>query len=293
MTREGDRAPFDLQGHRGARGLAPENTLAGFELALELGVRTLELDTVVSADGCVVVSHEPWMSAEICSHPDGRPVRPDEARELNIFEMRYEEVARFDCGKRGHVRFARQEPRPARKPLLREVLELGEGYAARNGTRVSYNVETKSRREWEGRWCPPPGAFVRAIWEEIERAGVADRFILQSFDVRTLQVAYSEALPIELSLLVESGPRGIDAVPDPMVFLAKGLHILGFVPEVYSPDHRLVALDVVEAAHDRGMRVIPWTVNSVHDMRSLRDLGVDGLITDYPDLAVPGVSCGD
>src|SRR5690554_2395804 len=97
--------PFDLQCHRGARGLVPENTIAGFLVALDLGVTTLEMDAVISADGEVVVSHEPWMSAEICSHPDGRAVVEEEAPSLNIFEMAYEEVRRYDCGSRGHLRF--------------------------------------------------------------------------------------------------------------------------------------------------------------------------------------------
>ena len=106
---------FDLQGHRGARGLLPENTLAAFRRALELGVTTLELDTVISADEQVVVSHEPWLSAEICSHPDGSPVTPDEERSLRLFEMPYAEVARFDCGRRGGRRRGRERRRAPRR----------------------------------------------------------------------------------------------------------------------------------------------------------------------------------
>jgi glycerophosphoryl diester phosphodiesterase len=281
---------FDVQGHRGARGLRPENTLQAFRCALELGVTTLELDTVISADGQVVVSHEPWMSAQICSHPDGRRVAPEEAMELNIYRMDYEQIARFDCGVRGHIAFPRQQPQKARKPLLKEVFEMAEAFTAEAGIpRVHYNVETKSRPEWEGRWCPAPEPFVDAIWNEVREAGVAPRTILQSFDVRTLQVGRALDLPIRLSLLVESGPRGVQARPDPMVYLEKGLDILGFIPEIYSPHYRLVTPPVIALARTQGMAVIPWTVNEVHEMHSLELLGVAGLITDYPDLAVPAL----
>jgi len=275
---------FDLQGHRGARGLVPENTLPSFRRALELGVTTLELDTVVSADGQVVVSHEPWMSAEICSHPDGRLVQPGEAEELNIFQMTYAEVAQFDCGIRGHARFPRQIPQPARKPLLREVFALGEDWSRENaGPPVFYNVETKSRPVWESTYCPDPETFVEAIWREVEAAGVARRFILQSFDPRTLVVAHERQLPIRLALLVEAAERGIEAEPHPLTFLETGIAVLGFAPQVYSSDHRLVTQPVVSTCHAHGIQVIPWTVNETVVMRHLQDLRVDGLITDYPD----------
>lgn len=277
---------FDLQGHRGARGLLPENTLAAFRRALELGVTTLELDTVVSADEQVVVSHEPWMSAEICSHPDGAPIAPEEAHGLRIFTMPYAEVARFDCGRRGHPRFPRQEAQSAIKPLLRDVIRLAEGYVHHDRPPVFYNVETKSRPEGDGVYHPDPETFVRLIWEVVEHEGVADRFTLQSFDVRTLQEARRQRLPIRLSLLVEDAGLG------PGESLRRGIRALGFVPHIYSPDYRLVDAEVVERAHADEMLVIPWTVNERAEMERLRRLGVDGLITDYPDLGVQWLADG-
>jgi glycerophosphoryl diester phosphodiesterase len=277
--------PFDVQGHRGARGLLPENTLPAFLQALELGVTTLELDTVVSADGLAVVSHEPWMSAEICSHPDGRPVAPEEAERLLILEMPYDEVARYDCGARGHARFPRQAPLPARKPLLREVLALAEAYTRARGQRpVQYNVETKSWPAWDGERTPAPEAFVEAVWRDVDAAGVAERFILQSFDVRTLQVARARRLPARLALLIEAGPPGLGAPPDPLALLDAGLDALGFVPEIYSPAFELVTEEVMAHARALEVAVIPWTVNERAEMARLKALGVAGLITDYPDL---------
>jgi glycerophosphoryl diester phosphodiesterase len=276
------RPTFDVQGHRGARGLAPENTLPAFRRALALGVTTLELDAVVSADGEVVVSHDPWMSSLFCSLPDGAPVPPGEEERHRIYAMPYAEVARYDCGRRGHPLFPRQEAQPAVKPRLRDVFAFAEAYARERGRPLPfYNVETKSWPDGDGRLHPAPEAFVEELWGVVEAAGVAERLTLQSFDVRTLQVARRRRLPVRLALLVE------EAGQDPEVALQDGLVTLGFTPDVYSPGYRLVTGSVVGEVHARGMAVLPWTVNDPEDMRRLRALGVDGLITDYPDVAVP------
>ncbi len=272
---------FDVQGHRGARGLAPENTLPAFRLALDLGVTTLELDTVVSADEEVVVSHDPYISSLFCSHPDGTPVQPEEERELLIYQMPYAEVARFDCGSRGNPRFPEQEAQPVSKPTLREVVRFAEAYTREHDLPpVFYNVETKSKPEGDGRLHPPPSVFIGLIWAIVEAEDIAERFTLQSFDVRTLQEVRHSGLPIRLALLIEDTGRS------PEKSFRSGLGALGFVPDIYSPDFRLVDEGVIEAAHRGGMLVIPWTVNEPEDMVRLRALGVDGLITDYPNLAL-------
>ena len=117
-------APFDVQGHRGARGLLPENSIPGFKRALELGVTTLEMDVVIAADSTVVVSHEPWMSQVICRRPDGSPV--EAADEFNLHRMTYEEIRLFDCGSRGHPLFPRQTKMPVTKPRLSDVIDAAE-----------------------------------------------------------------------------------------------------------------------------------------------------------------------
>jgi glycerophosphoryl diester phosphodiesterase len=275
-------AGFDVQGHRGARGLAPENSLPAFRRALELGVTTLELDTVISADSQVVVSHDPWMSEVFCTHSDGRPVQPGD--DIAIYDLPYAEVARFDCGSRPNPRFPEQALEPVAKPLLRDVIRLGEAWAKAHGRLVFYNVETKSRPEGDGRLHPPPAAFVDLVWDVVETGGVADRVTLQSFDVRTLQEARRRELPLRLALLVED-PGVLDDGEAALVRFRDGLDALGFVPDIYSPQFTLVTAAVVEAAHPEVL-VIPWTVNVRAEMERLRALGVDGLITDYPDRAV-------
>ena len=272
---------FDVQGHRGARGLAPENTLPAFRRGLELGVTTLELDTVVSADRQVVVSHDPVMSDVFCTHPDGRAVTPGD--DIVLYALPYAEIARFDCGSRPNPRFPEQTLEAASKPLLRDVIRFAEAWAREHDRPVFYNVETKSTPAGDGRLHPPPAEFVDLIWGVVEAEGVAERFTLQSFDVRTLQAARERALPIRLALLVADVHVGSDR--SALRYLDDGLDALGFVPEIYSPEHTLVTRPVVEAAHGRGMLVIPWTVNDRAAMERLAGLGVDGLITDYPDRA--------
>lgn len=272
---------FDLQGHRGARGLLPENTVPGFLRALELGVTTLEMDVVLSKDGFVVVSHDPYMTHDICTHPSGEPVTEEEEEGLVLYQMSYAEITGFDCGRRGHPRFPRQQPKPAEKPLLRAIIAAAEAYADTAGRPAPfYNIETKSRPSGDGRLHPAPEAFARTVLDVVAMKEVARRTTLQSFDPRTLRAARrlaeeGEAPRVRLALLVaQENSEG----------LAADVEALGFTPDIYSPNFRLVDEALVEGAHARGMQVIPWTVNEEADMHRLKRLGVDGLITDYPDI---------
>lgn len=176
-------APLDLQGHRGARGHLPENTIPSFLLALDQGATTLELDVVVSADRQVVVSHEPWFEADISSLPSGEPVSEATEATHNLFALTYEEIARYDVGRRGNHRFPDQRPLPAHKPRLGEVFALADAHAAERGDPPPrYNVEIKSREAWDGVYTPPVEEFAALVVEAIGRAGVGPRSTVQSFD---------------------------------------------------------------------------------------------------------------
>ncbi len=265
---------FDLQGHRGARGLAPENTLPAFRRALEIGVTTLEMDVVISSDGVVVVSHEPWMAHDKCLPPDGQPVSKEEEREYNLYEMTYEEIAAFDCGSLALPDFPEQEPTAAPKPRLRDVIQMAETYVQEHDRPpVFYNIETKSRPDWEGTFHPDPATFASTVLSVIDEEGVATRTTLQSFDPRTLAAAHQSDVPVRLALLVGWNGDGFD----------EQLSEHAFTPDIYSPSAALVDKALVQAVHDRGLQLIPWTVNEPDAMRRLVRLGVDGLITDYPD----------
>lgn len=275
MTTDDD---FDVQGHRGARGLAPENTIAAFKRALELGVTTLEMDVVITKDEEVVVSHEPWFSRAISRLPDGRQIPFYEARSHRIFTMTYDEVSAYDVGSLPHPRFPDQKLESAPKPLLRDVIRASDAYANDLGRVLpAFSIETKSRRSWERRYHPGPSIFAGLLIGVLEDEGVAHRAIIQSFDPRTLQEARRKAEHIRLALLV-TRRRALR--------LDANLGSLQFTPEIYSPDQRAVDEQLVRRVHEHGMKLIPWTVNDLERMRELKAMGCDGLITDYPDRAI-------
>jgi glycerophosphoryl diester phosphodiesterase len=256
---------FDLQGHRGARGHAPENTLPGFERALAFGVTTLELDVGVTRDGVVVIHHDRRLNPDLARGPDGAWIAAPGPliRELTFAELQRHDVGRIRPGSEYARRFPHQQPLDGtRIPRLSELF-------ARAGNTVRFNIETKLTPEAPGDTLPPE-AFARALIGELRRAGVQARSTVQSFDWRTLKVAEREAPEIATSYLTEA------ADSDPEKVHAAGARI-------WSPDFR--ALDAARAATARrlGMKVIPWTVNERTDIARMLQLGVDGLISDYPD----------
>jgi len=271
---------IDLQGHRGARGLLPENTIPSFLRAMELGVATLEMDVAINAEGHVVLSHEPWMSATICSHPDGRRVTEDEEKGLKIYTMSDEELAGFDCGSHGHPDFPRQQAMPLSKPLLGDVLQaVATQSSAAGRAPVRFNIEIKSRPDGDRVFHPEIGEFASILYGVLKDYGVLERTTVQSFDPRALEAMHGIDAQLSLALLISDSHD-----------FEQNLAQLSFVPEIYSPDYTLVDEKLIHAAHARNIRVIPWTVNDADTMRKLLTLGVDGLITDYPDLAVEVLS---
>lgn len=265
---------FDWQGHRGARGLLPENTVPAFLLALEFPkLTTLELDLAVSKDKQLIVSHEPWLSHDICSWPDGRPVEEQEEDQLAIFQMPAATLKQYDCGNRGNKRFPDQKAMKTYKPLLAEVVTAAEERAKELGRKLPfYNMEIKSRPEWDGTKSPEPADFARLLLAEVERLGIKDRTCIQSFDTRALEAVHAQAPEVVTAYLVEE----LDS-------LEENLNKLSFTPTIYSPYYMLVTGNMVKQIHERGMQIIPWTVNDTENMAALKALGVDGIITDYPD----------
>lgn len=273
---------YELQGHRGCRGLMPENTIPAFLKALDLGVNTLELDVVISQDGQVVVSHEPYFNAEFTTKPDGTPVTKDEQKRLVLYRMSYADIKQYDVGKRGNARFPEQQKQPAIKPLLRDVIAAVEAHRVDgNVPRFGYNIELKSDADEYDKSQPQPAEFCRLVNQVLADAHLdPSRIVIQSFDFAVLQqwqqqITAQKILPVRLSALVEN-IRGID----------HNLEKLGFKPAIYSPNYQLIGRHGIEKLHQLGIKVIPWTVNSPKDMRRMLDLGVDGLITDYPDRAI-------
>ncbi len=267
-------ANFDWQGHRGARGLLPENTIPAFLKALAYPIRTLELDLAVSKDSQLLLSHEPWMSAAICSKPDSTPITEAEAPSLAIWGMTYAEVAQYDCGSRGNARFPVQQAMRVHKPLLKDMVAAVEAHCKANRLKPPfYNIEIKSRPEWDGKFTPEPKIFAQLLVDAIHSLGIQERACIQSFDVRALQAVHEIDSNLTTALLIENTDG-----------LETNLEKLGFEPTIYSPYHALVNADLVKQVHNKGIQIIPWTVNDLPTMRSLIQLGVDGMITDYPNL---------
>jgi len=266
---------FDLQGHRGARGLRPENSIPAFLIALDSGVTTVELDLAITKDKQVVVSHEPWMSAEICLQPDGSEISAKQQRSFNIYQMDYEEVKHFDCGSKGHEEFPAQAKSKTSKPLLRDVIIAIEHHIRSYSLyEVDYNIEIKTSPGGDDKFHPAPEVFSDLVYNLIDQYLPLERVVIQSFDFRVLRYWHKKYPNIRLSALIEN-TKTVDA----------NLRSLGFNPSVYSQYYRLLTKAKVDYLKKLNIRVVPWTVNEIDDMKRMLEWQVDGFITDYPDRA--------
>lgn len=274
---------IDIQGHRGARGLMPENTIPAFIHAVEIGVNTLEIDVVITRDKKVLVSHEPYISPIICLDNEGKEIPENKGKDYNIYQMTYEQVSKFDCGSKSHPGFSGQKKLKINKPLLSEVIDTVERHLkVNNASPVEYNIEIKSTSQGDGVFHPPPEEFVKLVLDLLEEKGMKERTIIQSFDIRALQAAKSLVPGVKLALLVgnSEGPRA-------------NIQALEFIPDIYSPEYTLVDKSLILYAEKLNMKVVPWTVNNTSKMKQMIKLGVDGIITDYPDRAMQVVNKND
>ena len=268
---------FDRQGHRGSRGLMPENTVPAMRKAQDLGMTTLEMDVLVSQDNQLLLSHDPYMSTDFVLTPDGQPIRKADEQKHRLYALPYAEIRRYDVGSQGNPKFLRQQKLRTYKPLLAEVIDSAEAYARlKKLPAPRYNIETKTTPEGDGTLHPAPAEFVKLLLAVIQAKGIASRATIQSFDPRTLELVHQTDPALHTALLVQN-----------MQGLAANLKRLSFRPTIYSPNYQLVTADLVQACHKAGIQVIPWTVNSAADIEKLTQWQVDGIITDYPDLFIP------
>jgi glycerophosphoryl diester phosphodiesterase len=277
LTESGNALPvFDMEGHRGCRGLMPENTIPAMLKAIDLGVTTLEMDVVITKDKKVVLSHEPYFDNEITTKPDGNYIKDTEEKSYNIYKMDYAEVLKYDVGLKPHPRFPQQQKMKAVKPLLNDLIGEVESYLlANNKTKVFYNIETKSMPAGDNIFHPKPAEFVDLLMKVIDEKGIRKRVIIQSFDFRTLMYLHKNYPGVKTAMLVE------DSEKKPFEELLTGI---GFVPTIYSPAYSMVNESLVEKCHQKGIKIIPWTVNDKATIIRLKAMAVDGIITDYPNL---------
>lgn len=270
---------IDIQGHRGCRGLLPENTIPAFMKAMELGVTTLEMDLVISKDHKVIVSHEPFFNHEISSHPDGFEITKDNETNFNIYSYDYSTIRKFDVGSKVHPRFKKQEKLRTYKPLLSELITAVKHKAEELSVAIPYfNVEIKRNPKYDHVFHPDAKVFAQLVLEQINQSGIKDKFYIQSFDLESLETVktFDPDLPLVYLVNKKTGK--------------KNLKKLSFTPTVYSPNYRLVNKKLVQLCKAKNILLIPWTVNKKNKMKKMISLGVDGIITDYPDKLIKLVS---
>ncbi len=267
---------FDKQGHRGCRGLMPENTIPAMINAIGLGVTTLEMDISISKDKKVFLSHEPFFNHEITTKPDGGFINEKDERTFNMYRMNYADIIKYDVGLKPHPRFPDQQKIRAVKPLLSDVFKAVKEYmmTARRPFPF-YNIETKCLPITDHVYHPAPAEFVELIMKEIKDNQIEDFVIIQSFDFRTLQYLHQYYPKIKTAMLVEADNKNS---------FRKQIKDIGFTSDIYSPAFSMVTPDLIKNCHDLHMKIIPWTVNDKKKIDELRKLGVDGIITDYPNL---------
>ena len=257
---------IEVQGHRGARAMRPENTLPAFQYALEQGVDTLELDLGVTKDNVLVLSHDPLVSPVICVGPDGKAPAGD----LAIHSLTLKEVQAFDCGKLQNPRFPAQQPIPGtRMPTLDEVFDLVASSPLPAAKTVQFNIETKIVPRETDR-TPSPEAFAKLLVAAIQKRKLTSRVVIQSFDHRSLVAAKKIDPKQRIALLVG------DSLPDwPALIKATKA-------EIISPNLNWITPATVAAAHKAGAKVIPWTANTPEEWDYLVASDVDGIISDDP-----------
>lgn len=265
---------IEVHGHRGFRGLFPENTLRAFKQAAKLGVDYLELDVVITKDSQVVVSHEPWFNPNTCTSPEGKAIT--KRTKNNLHKLTYSEIKKYDCGKRGNKKFPQQYKEAEYKPLLSEVIETMEAFAKENNLPpLKYNIEIKNNKFGDGKYHFETKTTVALIYNVIEKFNINERIIIQSFDTRCLREIHKINPQLKIGLLVAN-------------FTSVKLNIgkLGFTPYSYNPADKICKSKTIEQSHKLGCKVIVWTVNTEKEMKKFMDLGVDGIITDYPNIAI-------
>jgi len=294
MAAQTEHRPFDIEAHRGGRALRPENTLQSFANALSIGVDTLELDMGVTKDGVVVVSHERGLNPDLARDPHGAYVPPPGIPfvKLTLAEVKSYDVGQIRPGSAYAAQFPDQLAVPGTPiPTLAEVVAL---VRKAGNAHVRLNIETKIDPNHPDE-SPDPERFASFVLDLLEKEKFGDRVMIQSFDWRTLQLVQKRAPNIPTVYLSEqmgSGANVFRDKPSPWTAGFDPMRYGGSVPKtikaaggaIWSPYYRDIDDDAVQEAHGLGLQVVVWTVNDAKSMASLIDMGVDGIISDRPDL---------
>lgn len=270
-----DFPAFSAEAHRGGRGLMPENTIIAMLDAMKYqNVTTLEMDTHITKDGNVVVTHDDYLSPAFMLTPEGNEIPKTDEKKYPVFQMDYSILKTFDIGTKINVGFTEQKKIKTFIPLLADLIDnVQREVKQKNRKQVFYNIETKCSPQGDGITNPTPEVFVKLLMDVIEQKKVTPFVVIQSFDKRTIQLIHQKYPKVKTSFLVANRKTYEENMAD-----------LGFKPFILSPEWRMVDTNLIEKAHADGVKVIPWTVNTAEDINRLKLLKVDGVITDYPNL---------
>lgn len=264
---------FYKEGHRGSRGLMPENTIPSMIKAIEVGANVIEVDIYTSKDGKVLVTHDAFINRDFSLLPDGSEIPVSDAKKYLVHQMNYEDIRKFDVGLKFYQAFPKQAKIAAHIPLLGELIDSVENYTtSHNLPSTIYNIELKTAVNYDSVYNSKPKELVDAVLKVVKDKKIGKRFYIQSFDYRPLQYIHQEYPEVSIAFLTGNDQS-----------FEKNIEALGFKPQIYSPHYNLVSAQLVQKCKDMNIKIVPWTVNTVDEMRKMKTLGVDGIITDFPD----------
>lgn len=266
---------FYKEGHRGTRGLMPENTIPSMKKAIDDGANVIEVDIQISKDKMVLVAHDAYINPTFSLMADGSEIPESDSRKYILYQMNYSEIRKFDVGSKMHKDFPQQKKMRAYIPLLSELIDSVEQYtAAKRLPGIIYNIEIKSSPDKDGVYQPEPATLIKLVMDVVNSKKIANRFYIQSFDVRQIQEVHKNYPNVVIGFLTGNKDKSLE----------ENLKEIGFRPDIYSPQYKLATKQLIKSCQAMGMKFIPWTVNTTEEMKTLIDLGVDGIITDYPNL---------
>ncbi|TBO40517.1 glycerophosphodiester phosphodiesterase family protein [Pedobacter kyonggii] len=268
---------FSAEAHRGGRGLMPENTIEAMLNAMKIdGITTLEMDTHISKDGKVVVTHDDYLSPAFMLTPEGKEIPVTDAKKYPIFGMNYADIKKFDLGTKYYGLFPQQKKEKTYLPLLSDLIDaVQHDIKVNKNKQLFYNIETKCSESGDGITNPEPEEFVKLLMDVVMKKKIADFVVIQSFDKRTIQIIHKKYPKMKTSFLVANKKTYEENIAD-----------LGYKPFILSPVWQMVNEELVKKAHADGVKIIPWTANTLADIQKLKTLNVDGIISDYPDILV-------
>lgn len=262
-------------GHRGTRGLMPENTIPSMTKAIEVGANVVELDVHLTQDGKVIVYHDASFNPAYTTLPNGQEFTKEERKKYTFYQMKYDQVRPFVIGMKGDSAYPQQQKLATYTPLLSELINSVEAFTKSKGLApVYFLVEVKSSEKTDGAEQPSPEEFMKVLMADLLPKNLGERLLVQSFDMRPLQVLHRQYPGIALGFLTDKRDKTFE----------ENIAELGFVPAFYNPNYKLLSPELIKKCHEKKIRITPWTVNEAADMKRIKAMGVDGIITDYPNL---------